>query len=402
MALFVNSKTLYYIYKDILNNCRQHQFMGMNASIAFFTLFAILPLILLIIFIVGQWLNESSLAFDRLQNITQLLLPEMSERIMGEVKKISNQHIGWEIFWVILLFAGSTPLTSTLRASFGKIFGDIRQRFFLINKFFDLLAVISILILFTLYSFINVYLDDVSSFLADYLPLVGKQTLASFASFILLVGVMIFFFKIFIPLKIKTKYLFIGSLVTCISWFLLSELFEFFTSLSAGYGLFFGGMRNIFISLIWLFLNTGALLLGIEVIAACNNQDLIMIKQLFKNKNMHRHPIFPKLMQLFGQRVKKEHILFKEGDHDQRLFYIVEGEVGIVKSGKRVDLVRAGGYLGELSLLNKVPRVASAYIASDWARIITIDAKRMHRLLKEDHAIAMQFLNDMARKLQAT
>ena len=130
MALFVNSKTLYYIYKDILNNCRQHQFMGMNASIAFFTLFAILPLILLIIFIVGQWLNESSLAFDRLQNITQLLLPEMSERIMGEVKKISNQHIGWEIFWVILLFAGSTPLTSTLRASFGKIFGDIKQRFF--------------------------------------------------------------------------------------------------------------------------------------------------------------------------------------------------------------------------------------------------------------------------------
>ena len=90
MALFVNSKTLYYIYKDILNNCRQHQFMGMNASIAFFTLFAILPLILLIIFIVGQWLNESSLAFDRLQNITHLLLPEMSERIMCEVKKISN------------------------------------------------------------------------------------------------------------------------------------------------------------------------------------------------------------------------------------------------------------------------------------------------------------------------
>jgi len=117
---------------------------------------------------------------------------------------------------------------------------------------------------------------------------------------------------------------------------------------------------------------------------------------------MHRHPILPKLMKLFGQKVKKNHILFNEGDHDQRLFYVVEGEVGIVKSGKRVDIVKAGEYLGELSLLNKVPRVASAYIASDWARVIIVDEKRMRRLIKENHDIAMQFLNHMARKLQAT
>lgn len=376
--------------------------MAMNASVAFFTLLAIIPLILLILLILGQWLNASSIAFERLQDITQLLLPELSARIMTEVKNISTQHLGWEIFWVILLFAGSTPLTSTLRSSFTRIFGTVKKRFYLINKFFDVLAVISILILFSLYLFINVYLDDISNFIAVYLPLVGKKNLASIASFSLLVTTMVFFFRIFIPKKIKIKYLLIGSLLTCSSWFVLSQFFEFFTSLSANYGLFFGGMRNIFISIIWLYLNTGALLIGIELISSLNNQDLIMIKHLFINKNIHRHPIFPKLMQIFGERIKKDHILFKEGDHDQRLFYVVEGEIGIVKNGKRVDLVKAGEYLGELSLLNKVPRVASAYVASDWARVIVIDEKRMRRLLKDNHDIAMRFLNNMAIKLQAT
>ena len=66
--------------------------MAMNASVAFFTLLAIIPLILLILLILGQWLNASSIAFERLQDITQLLLPELSARIMTEVKNISKQH----------------------------------------------------------------------------------------------------------------------------------------------------------------------------------------------------------------------------------------------------------------------------------------------------------------------
>ena len=181
----MDTNTLYYVYKDILNNLKQHQFVAMNASIAFFSLFAIIPIILLIIFVLGTWLNESTLAFERLQEITQLLLPELSQLIMGEVRNIASQHVGWEIFWILLLFVGSTPLTSTLRSCITKIFGEMKRRFFLINKLFDLLSVITILILFTFYSFINVYLDDMSAVLAEFIPLVKKEALTSFVSFIM-------------------------------------------------------------------------------------------------------------------------------------------------------------------------------------------------------------------------
>ena len=172
--------------------------------------------------------------------------------------------------------------------------------------------------------------------------------------------------------------------------------------MSASYGLFFGGMRNLFISFIWLYLNTGALLIGAEVIAALHKQDIVLIKQLFVLKNIYQHPIVNHLMVLFGSKYKKDVIIFKAGDADQRLFFVVEGEVGVVRDGKIVSRVTAGQYFGELSLLNKLPRVASAFVSSDWARIIVIPEKQMKKLLADDNQIAMRFLSNIAKRLQST
>ena len=107
-------------------------------------------------------------------------------------------------------------------------------------------------------------------------------------------------------------------------------------------------------------------------------------------------------MDLFGNKYKNDAIIFEAGDHDQRLFFIIEGEVGIVRDGKIVSRIGPGQYFGELSLLNKVPRIASAFVSSDWAKIIVIPEKQMKILLAEDNEIAMSFLTNMAKKLQVT
>jgi CRP-like cAMP-binding protein len=52
-------------------------------------------------------------------------------------------------------------------------------------------------------------------------------------------------------------------------------------------------------------------------------------------------------------------------------------------------------------LINKVPREASAFVISDWARVIVLPKKEMRQLLKEDNHIAMEFLQRMAKKLHA-
>ena len=399
------SKTLmqqhegFFILQEVVSGFKRRNFLAINASISFFALFAFIPLILLILFFFSQWLSSSSLALEKLQDITSLLLPEMSERVMGEVGNISSKKASWGFVWIAVLFLGSTPLTSALRSSFNNIFSVKKKSAFLKGKLSDILAVTVIMVLLFLYTFVNVYLIQASNIFINYVPLIEKTLLISILSFTLLVVVVSFFFKIFVPVRTQHLHIFYGALITSLAWFMLSNAFGSFAYVSEFYGVFFGGMRSLFISLIWLYLNTAALLIGAEVIAAFHKKEILLIKTLFTIKNIHRHPIHKKLMEYFGQHLKKEKIIYTIGDNDQKLFFVIEGEIGIVEKGKVIETILAGHYFGEQSLLNKVPRSASAFVISDWARIIVLPKKEMRQLLQEDNQIAMGFLHRMAKKL---
>ena len=193
-----------------------------------------------------------------------------------------------------------------------------------------------------------------------------------------------------------------GSILTSLSWYFLSYFFDFFINASSFYGTFFGGMRNLFISLIWLCLNTASLLIGAELIAALHKKEILLLKQLFIIKHIHRHQIINDLMKLFGQKYKKDKIIYSQGDRDQRLFFIIEGEIGIIKNGDQIETITSGNYFGELSLLNKLPRLTSAHVVSDWARVIIVSDVQMKKILAEDHQVTMYFLSNMSKKIQLT
>ena len=392
----------YFIAKEVLSGCHRHNFLAFNASISFFTLFALIPLILLIFFFLSQWLASSSFALSHLANLTSHLLPEMNERIMNEVYKVSSSKASWGALWIMVLFLAATPLTASLRNGFANILSLPSKNTFFKNKIKDIFAVITIMVLFFTYIFVDIFLLQASTIFAEYIPIVKKIYFSSVTSLILLMLVVMIFFNLYFPIKIKKKYLIMGAMLTSLSWYFLSYFFDFFINASAFYGTFFGGMRGLFISLIWLYLNTASLLIGAELIAALHKKEILLLKQLFIIKYIHRHPIINDLMQLFGHRYKKNKVIFNEGDNDQRLFFIIEGEISIAKKGRQIETISAGSYFGELSLLNKIPRVASAEVASDWARIIVVSDIQMRKILAEDHQVAMYFLSNMARKLQLT
>jgi len=392
----------YFIAKEVLSGCRRHNFLALNASISFFTLFALIPLILLIFFFLSQWLASSSFALSHLAILTSHLLPEINERIMNEVYKVSSTKASWGVLWIMVLFLAATPLTASLRNGFANILGLSNKNTFFRNKIKDMFAVITIMLLFFIYIFVDIFLLQASSVFAEYIPIIKKIYFSSITSLLLLIIILIIFFNFYFPIKIKKRYLLFGALLTSLSWYFLSYFFDFFINISAFYGTFFGGMRGLFISLIWLYLNTASLLIGAELIAALHKKEILLLKQLFIIKHIHRHQILNNLMQLFGQKYKKNKIIFKEGDHDHRLFFVIEGEISITKKGKEIEIINSGNYFGELSLLNKIPRVTSAEVVSDWARIIIISDVQMKKILAEDHQVAMHFLSNMARKLQLT
>jgi len=208
------------------------------------------------------------------------------------------------------------------------------------------------------------------------------------------------FFKFFMAPKIKKAHLIFGGLLTSMLWFVLNDAFGFFIGLSQPLGYFYGSLRNLFISLIWLYLNTGAILIGAELIAALHKQEILILKQLFLIKNIHRHPIINKLMLMYGGKYKKNKVIFNEGSQDNDLYFVIEGEVVIKKDGKVIYAVNPGEYFGEYALLHKTPRTVSAHICSDWARLIKINDAKVRKMLEEDPKIAQIFMFNMARRLQ--
>ena len=390
----------YFIIKEVLSGCRRHNFFAHNASISFFTLFALIPLVLLIFFFLSQWLANSSFALSHLAILTSHLLPEINERIMSEVYKVSATKASWGILWIMVLFLAATPLTASLRNSFANILGLPNKNTFFKNKIRDIFAVIPIMLLFFMYIFLDIFLLEASSLFAEYIPIVRKIYFTSITSLLLLTSILMIFFNLYFPIRIKKRYLLFGAILTSISWYSLSYLFDFFINISTFYGTFFGGMRGLFISLIWLYLNIASLLIGAELISVLHKKETLLLKQLFIIKNINRHQILNELMKLFGQKYKKNMVIYTEGDNDHRLFFVIEGEIGITKKTKEIEIVNSGNYFGELSLLNKIPRDTSAEVVSDWARIIIISDIQMKKILAEDNEVAMYFLSNMAKKLQ--
>ncbi|MFL2980666.1 MAG: YhjD/YihY/BrkB family envelope integrity protein [Methylophilaceae bacterium] len=390
----------YFIIKEVLSGCRRHNFFAHNASISFFTLFALIPLVLLIFFFLSQWLANSSFALSHLAILTSHLLPEINERIMSEVYKVSATKASWGILWIMVLFLAATPLTASLRNSFANILGLPNKNTFFKNKIRDIFAVIPIMLLFFMYIFLDIFLLEASSLFAEYIPIIRKIYFTSITSLLLLTSILMIFFNLYFPIRIKKRYLLFGAILTSISWYSLSYLFDFFINISTFYGTFFGGMRGLFISLIWLYLNIASLLIGAELISVLHKKETLLLKQLFIIKNINRHQILNELMKLFGQKYKKNMVIYTEGDNDHRLFFVIEGEIGITKKTKEIEIVNSGNYFGELSLLNKIPRDTSAEVVSDWARIIIISDIQMKKILAEDNEVAMYFLSNMAKKLQ--
>jgi len=157
--------------------------------------------------------------------------------------------------------------------------------------------------------------------------------------------------------------------------------------MSQSYGIFYGSMRNLFISLIWLFLNIAGLLFGVELIAFIYNKDVYKYRMLLMQPN---RILIENFFNNKIERFKKDEVLFNDGSPSTFVYFVVEGQIETtINNQKRV--LHNNEYFGELSIINNTKRVGNAKVISDWAKVIKIPQHAFKKLLKED----MSFQNDI-------
>jgi signal transduction histidine kinase len=103
--------------------------------------------------------------------------------------------------------------------------------------------------------------------------------------------------------------------------------------------------------------------------------------------------------------IKTGDLVIEEGAPGQALFIILSGELEVSKHDDGHDLVlatrKAGEFLGEMSLIERSPRTASARATQD-GELLEIDASAFQALIETNPNIGTTILRTMAGRLRST
>ena len=97
--------------------------------------------------------------------------------------------------------------------------------------------------------------------------------------------------------------------------------------------------------------------------------------------------------------------VFREGDLGTEMFIVNEGQVEILKriggEERQLAVLEKGDFFGEMSLLEELPRTASARALTD-AKLLEINGSTFDRMLRNNPEIAVRMMRKLSRRLRQT
>lgn len=93
-------------------------------------------------------------------------------------------------------------------------------------------------------------------------------------------------------------------------------------------------------------------------------------------------------------------VLCREGDIGQEFFVIVEGETEVTSKGKRVASRGGGDFVGEIALLEDIPRTATV-TAKTPLRVFVLTRQDFRRLVDDNPNVERKVMQALARRLVA-
>lgn len=390
--------TSQFVLRHAFSSFDRHNGFGIAASLSFYAMFALIPMALLIFFLLSHFAVSSNSAILKLSVLISHLVPKYSHRIMIEVYNIAKHGAIWGVFGMLALLWVSTPLAGALRNAFFTIAGVFEQRSFLRRNVEDVFGVLGILALFFLFSFSGLMLEKI---LGAFRHLPWFSGLLQWTVSLLVSALLITLLsRTFYPGTIKWKHLFIGALATAGLWNAMRPAFSLFLLVNHSYGAVFGGMKNLFLSIGWLYFCFAVFILGIEIMSALHKRDVLMLRGLFLDAPPDRTLYHQRLMKLFGKTYQRGEKIFQTGEQSRTMFYVLSGKVRIVQNGIGTRTLEEDNYFGEMSFLTGEARTADAYAESDNTRIVIISQENMETLLLEEPTVSIEFLRQMAVRLQ--
>jgi CRP/FNR family transcriptional regulator, cyclic AMP receptor protein len=92
-------------------------------------------------------------------------------------------------------------------------------------------------------------------------------------------------------------------------------------------------------------------------------------------------------------------LIFAEGDPADRMYLVSDGSVALSIGDRLVETVGPGGLFGEMAVIDREPRSATAVAETD-ATLVSIDKRRFWYLVQETPYFAEIVMRVMAQRLR--
>jgi CRP-like cAMP-binding protein len=99
------------------------------------------------------------------------------------------------------------------------------------------------------------------------------------------------------------------------------------------------------------------------------------------------------------QTIRAGQVLFQAGDAADLMYVVQEGEIDVLFAGTVLDTIGPGGIVGEMGLIEKRERSATAVARTD-CTVVPIDERYFTRLTQQTPYFAHQVMQILASRLR--
>ncbi len=129
--------------------------------------------------------------------------------------------------------------------------------------------------------------------------------------------------------------------------------------------------------------------------------DFLIQMPLFNQLDSNELTLIADHMNFF--EIKKNEILFREGDKGDYVCFIVDGQLEVIKEaatglGKVIATLPAGRTIGEMSIIDHTPRSATVRACTD-TTLVALTGKGFDLILEHHPRIGIKILKGLARLL---
>lgn len=266
-------KTVYSYLKQVFTEFAEDNIFKYSASLAYYTVFSLAPVLIVIISICGILFGKEAIQGHIYGQIKDLVGNDAAVQIQETVKNIhlTGHNIYATIISIIVLLIGATGIFGEVQDSLNKIWGlRIKTRRIwwklIINRLLSFSLILCIGFVMMVSLLLNALVSAFGSFLARYFSefsVILVQITDNVLMFVVTTFLFSLMFKVLPDAKIKWSDVLIGGLITSV-FFTLGKLAIGYYLGSSNIATVYGAAGSIMIIMVWVYYSSIILYLGAE------------------------------------------------------------------------------------------------------------------------------------------